>query len=94
MISVEVWEKEELVGGLYGLLLGKIFFGESMFSKKPNASKFGFISLVRKLKDEGVVLIDCQQETEHLKSMGATMIHKLDFWSYIKNNLFEILKED
>ena len=90
--SVEVWEGEELVGGLYGLLLGKIFFGESMFSKKPNASKFGFISLVQKLHKEGVVLIDCQQETEHLKSMGATTISKIAFWNEIKKNLFEILK--
>lgn len=92
--SVEVWDDQELVGGLYGLKLGKIFFGESMFSKKPNASKFGFISIVKKLADEGVVLIDCQQETDHLKSMGATTIGKVEFWSYIKKNLFEILKEE
>lgn len=92
--SVEVWEGDQLVGGLYGLLLGKIFFGESMFSKKPNASKFGFISMVRKLRDEGIVLIDCQQETQHLKSMGATTISKIAFWTEIKKNLFEILKSD
>lgn len=90
--SVEVWEEEELVGGLYGLLLGKIFFGESMFALKPNASKFGFISLVRKLQSEGIVMIDCQQETEHLKSLGATTISKFVFWTAIKKNLFEILK--
>ena len=90
--SVEVWEDGELVGGLYGLLLGKIFFGESMFSKRPNASKFGFISMVRKLKEEGVVLIDCQQETSHLKSMGATTISKMAFWNEIKKNLLEILR--
>jgi len=89
--STEVWEDGELVGGLYGLLLGKIFFGESMFAKKPNASKFGFISTVRKLQSEGIVLIDCQQETDHLKSMGATTISKISFWSAIKKNLMEIL---
>lgn len=92
--SVEVWEGDELVGGLYGLILGKIFFGESMFAKKPNASKFGFISLVRKLEKQGIIMIDCQQETDHLKSMGATTINKLEFWKYIKKNLFEILKEE
>ena len=94
VISVEVWQDEELVGGLYGLKLGKIFFGESMFARKPNASKFGFISLVQKLTKEGFVLIDCQQETDHLKSMGATTISKLEFWGHIRKNLFEILKED
>jgi len=90
--STEVWEDGELVGGLYGLLLGKIFFGESMFTKRPNASKFGFISMVRKMQSEGVVLIDCQQETDHLKSMGATTISKIAFWNSIKKNLIEILK--
>ncbi len=90
--SVEVWEEGLLVGGLYGLLLGKIFFGESMFASRPNASKFGFISLVKKLEAEGIVLIDCQQETSHLKSLGATTINKFVFWNAIKKNLFEILK--
>ena len=94
VLSVEVWEDKQLVGGLYGLKLGKIFFGESMFSKKSNASKFGFISMVKKLQDEGFILIDCQQETKHLKSMGATTIGKVEFWAHIKKNLFEILKED
>ncbi len=92
--SVEVWQDEKLVGGLYGIKLGKIFFGESMFSLKPNASKFGFISLVKKLQKEGIVLIDCQQETEHLKSLGARTIDKVTFWGYIKRNLLEILKEE
>ena len=69
--SVEVWEGKELVGGLYGVALGKVFFGESMFAKRSNASKFGFISLVRRLKEEGYTLIDCQQETRHLGSLGV-----------------------
>ncbi len=89
--SVEVWEDDELVGGLYGLLLGKIFFGESMFAKKPNASKFGFIKLVQKLEKEEILLIDCQQETGHLKSLGAKTISKHEFWKYIKENLKEVL---
>lgn len=83
--SVEVWKDEELVGGLYGLLIGKVFFGESMFSKASNASKFGFISLVRKLVTEGVQLIDCQQETSHLKSLGARTIPREDFIQHLKN---------
>ncbi len=77
--SVEVYEENELVGGLYGLSLGKVFFGESMFFKRPNASKFGFISLVRRLTDRGYRLIDCQQETNHLLSLGAESIPRSVF---------------
>ncbi len=91
--SVEVWEKDELVGGLYGLKIGNIFFGESMFSYRANASKFGFISLVQKLSSEGVFLIDCQQETEHLKSMGARSISKTEFWKYLQKNWFFALEK-
>ena len=72
--SVEVWQENELVGGLYGLALGKVFFGESMFAKVSNASKFGFISLVKKLQELNFKLIDCQQETSHLKSLGASPV--------------------
>jgi len=77
--SVEVYEGDTLVGGLYGLALGKVFFGESMFFKRPNASKFGFISLVRRLQASGYRLIDCQQETGHLKRMGARSIPRARF---------------
>ena len=78
--SAEVWdEKGELVGGLYGLAIGKVFFGESMFAKVSNASKFGFISLVKKLAECGFELIDCQQETRHLASLGARAIARDDF---------------
>ena len=77
--SVEVYEEDELVGGLYGLALGKVFFGESMFFKRPNASKFGFISLVRRLGERGYRLIDCQQETKHLKSLGGRAIPRAEF---------------
>jgi leucyl/phenylalanyl-tRNA---protein transferase len=72
--SVEVWEGDDLVGGLYGVALGKVFFGESMFAKVSNASKFGFITLVKKLIADGFQLIDCQQETPHLASLGARAI--------------------
>jgi leucyl/phenylalanyl-tRNA--protein transferase len=84
--SVEVWKEEELVGGLYGISLGKVFFGESMFTKVSNASKFGFISLVRLLRDKGFWLIDCQQETRHLGSLGAESISRTQFLDTLKRN--------
>lgn len=84
--SVEVWEGKELVGGLYGVALGKVFFGESMFAKRSNASKFGFISLVRRLKAAGYTLIDCQQETQHLGSLGARSIGRTQFLEYLEEN--------
>jgi leucyl/phenylalanyl-tRNA--protein transferase len=77
--SAEVWHGDELVGGLYGIRLGKVFFGESMFSKMSNASKYAFISYVQQLEQEDVQLIDCQVYTEHLESMGAHMISREDF---------------
>jgi len=85
-VSVEVWDKKQnLVGGLYGVRIGNVFFGESMFSKVSNASKYGFISFVRQLQDEGVQLIDCQQETPHLVSLGAVSICRNDFLEEIKH---------
>lgn len=77
--SAEAWVDNELVGGLYGIRMGKFFFGESMFSLQANASKFAFISYVRQLQEEGVVLIDCQVYTEHLESLGARMIPRKEF---------------
>jgi len=77
--SAEVWMDGELVGGLYGIRIGKVFFGESMFSKMSNASKFAFISYVQLLKADGVQLIDCQVHTEHLETLGARMIDRNDF---------------
>jgi leucyl/phenylalanyl-tRNA--protein transferase len=77
--SAEVWQDDELVGGLYGIRLGKVFFGESMFSKVSNASKYAFISYVQHLEQEDVQLIDCQVYTEHLESLGAHMIAREDF---------------
>jgi leucyl/phenylalanyl-tRNA---protein transferase len=84
--SVEVWEGEELVGGLYGVAYGRIFYGESMFSKVSNASKFGFISFVQKIREMGIELIDCQQETAHLTSLGARVISRDLFLEAIKKN--------
>ena len=82
--SAEAWLDGELVGGLYGIRMGKLFFGESMFSKYSNASKFSFISYVRELQKEGVHLIDCQVYTEHLESLGAGMIARKDFTEILK----------
>ena len=75
-VSAEAWKDGELAGGLYGILLGKIFFGESMFSKQSNASKFAFINFVKYLQKQGIVLIDCQIYTSHLESLGAKMIDR------------------
>jgi len=77
--SVEVWENEDLVGGLYGVALGKVFYGESMFAKVSNASKFGFINLVESLKQKGFKMIDSQDYTAHLESLGAREIPRNQF---------------
>ncbi|MCF8715482.1 leucyl/phenylalanyl-tRNA--protein transferase [Joostella atrarenae] len=81
--SVEVWYKNELVGGLYGVDLGDIFCGESMFSKMSNASKAAFIYLAQKLEKENYKLIDCQLYTDHLHSLGAREIPREVFISYL-----------
>jgi leucyl/phenylalanyl-tRNA---protein transferase len=75
----------ELVGGFYGVKLGKVLFGESMFSKVSNASKFAFISYVRKYRDE-LALIDCQVPTEHLRTLGAEFISLPEFLNFIKKH--------
>ena len=85
--SAEVWQNGELVGGLYGIRMGNIFFGESMFSKVSNASKYAFINFVERLKTEGVRLIDCQVYTEHLESLGARMIDRERFISCLQECL-------
>ena len=77
--SVEAWRGHELAGGLYGLALGGVFFGESMFTRAPDASKVSLAALVALLQQRGVTLIDCQQETEHLASMGARPISRRKF---------------
>ncbi|MGE8497554.1 MAG: leucyl/phenylalanyl-tRNA--protein transferase [Pseudomonas sp.] len=85
--SVEVWRGEELVGGLYGLAMGQLFFGESMFSRADNASKVGFVTLVEHLKTSGFVLIDCQMPTQHLHSFGARPINRDEFAHYLAKHL-------
>ena len=78
-LSAETWFEGKLVGGLYGVIIGKVFYGESMFSVMPNASKFAFIQLVQKLKKEGLQLIDCQIKSEHLMSLGAELLSRKTF---------------
>lgn len=77
--SYEVWEDGVLVGGLYGIDLGHVFCGESMFSRKSNASKFAFIHLARELQEKNYLFIDCQLYTEHLASLGAREISRASF---------------
>lgn len=85
--SVETWQDERLVGGLYGLAIGRLFFGESMFSRTDNASKVAFVSLVQRLREAGFVLIDCQMPTQHLHSLGARAIGRSEFAGYLSRHL-------
>jgi leucyl/phenylalanyl-tRNA---protein transferase len=82
--SAEVWKDGELVGGLYGIRIGKVFFGESMFSRVNHASRFAFTKYVQLLKEEKVELIDCQVYTDYLKSFGARMIPGKAFQDLLK----------
>ena len=82
--SVEVWQNEELVGGLYGIDLGHFFCGESMFSKVPNASKVAFITLANQLKKDNYNLLDCQVYNEHLESLGCREIEREKFMRILK----------
>ena len=77
--SVEVYKDEKLVGGLYGVKIGKCFFGESMFSIESNASKVALISICKKLEEEGYIFLDCQMHTNHLESMGGKFISWEEF---------------
>ncbi|MBL7730534.1 MAG: leucyl/phenylalanyl-tRNA--protein transferase [Chitinophagaceae bacterium] len=77
--SAEVWQDGKLAGGLYGIKMGKVFFGESMFSHVSNASRYAFIRYVQQLQSEGIELIDCQVQTDYLESMGARMIPRRMF---------------
>ena len=85
--SAEAWLNDRLAGGLYGIRLGNVFFGESMFSHFSNASKFAFISYVQQLQKENVQLIDCQLHTRHLESLGAVMISRPAFISLLQQHL-------
>ena len=77
--SAESWDGDELVGGLYGMRIGNVFFGESMFSRRSDASKTAFVHLVRRMEQEGVLMIDCQVTTDHLLSLGAEEIPRAQF---------------
>jgi leucyl/phenylalanyl-tRNA--protein transferase len=85
--SVEVWQDEILVGGLYGVSLGRCFFGESMFSRISNASKAALIDLVRRLRALDFLLIDCQVHTAHLESLGGRHIPRGEFMLLLKKAL-------
>ncbi len=85
--SVEVYYKHELVGGLYGVVIGKVFFGESMFHTMTNASKVAFYYLVEFLKKHEFLLIDTQMETDHLRSLGAESIPRKDFMSIVEKGV-------
>ena len=82
--SVECWKEGQLVGGLYGVAIGKIFFGESMFSRISDASKIAFVSLAQQLEQWDFKLIDCQVYTSHLESLGASMISRKQFLTTLK----------
>ncbi len=85
-LSAEAWLGDELAGGLYGVKIGNVFFGESMFSRKSNASKFAFVKMVQYLQMEGLKMIDCQMKTDHLISLGAEMIDGTHFQQILKVN--------
>jgi leucyl/phenylalanyl-tRNA---protein transferase len=87
--SAEAWENNQLVGGLYGVLIGKVFFGESMFSNKSNASKFAFIKWIEILQKNGIELIDCQSYTPHLESLGAELIPRNEFVRLLEKLIVE-----
>ena len=82
--SSELWFEDQLVGGAYGVAIGKMFFGESMFARVSDASKVALTALVRFLAAHGVDMIDCQQETHHLASLGATTIPRSEFLAHVQ----------
>jgi leucyl/phenylalanyl-tRNA---protein transferase len=85
-MSFEVWQNNELVGGLYGVDLGHVFCGESMFSKVPNASKVAFVKLIEYLKENNYKLLDCQVHNDHLEKLGAFEISRDAFMLILKTN--------
>jgi leucyl/phenylalanyl-tRNA--protein transferase len=85
--SVESWQEGELVGGLYGLSIGRVFFGESMFARAPDASKVALVKLVERLRAQGCDLIDCQQATRHLASLGAREIPRAEFATRVQDSI-------
>lgn len=86
--SVEAWYEDKLVGGLYGLIIGKCFFGESMFSLMSNASKADLYNPLWRLKKDGFLFIDCQVYTKHLESLGAVMISRDEYLKLLKQGIY------
>lgn len=82
--SVEVWQDDRLIGGLYGIAMGAVFFGESMFSRQPDASKIALMHLAHAMQNGGGKLIDCQMHTSHLASLGARDIARAEFIGYLE----------
>ncbi len=85
--SAEIWKDGSLVGGLYGVSIGKIFFGESMFSLEPNSSKLALIRLCQWLKERSFLILDCQIHSDHLEQMGAELIPRTNFLEILENAL-------
>ena len=83
--SVECWHNKELVGGLYGIAMGKIFFGESMFSRMSNTSKITLVHLAKRLEEMNFQLIDCQISSKHLQTLGAELITRNQFTKFLKD---------
>jgi len=85
--SMEAWDGERLVGGLYGVAIGRVFFGESMFATAPDASKIAFAHLARWLRQRGFALIDCQQDTAHMRRFGARCIAREEFLAIVSREV-------
>ncbi len=92
--SLEVWLDEELIGGLYGIKLGRVFFGESMFSRSTDGSKLALAALSRVCRNSGVTLIDCQVENPHLLSLGACLLSRLDFENILRDNVHATIDQN
>ena len=82
--SVETWEGDELVGGLYGVAIGRMFFGESMFARRTDASKVAFVSMLAQFEAWQMPLVDCQVATDHLASLGGREIARVEFMSHVR----------
>ena len=82
--SIEVWDDGDLIGGIYGLCIGRVFFGESMYSARPNASKFALLGLTRHMLVSGLELIDCQVVSQHLLTLGAQTIPRREFTAILE----------
>lgn len=92
--SVEAWYEDQLVGGLYGVTLGRAFFGESMFSRRSNASKVALVHLVERLKERGFILLDTQFNTEHLTQFGTREVPRAEYEKMLEEALIGVANFD